>query len=308
MTKISLVIATFNGAKRITGALKSLTRQTLDKELWDVVVVNNNSTDNTAEVVEKFIAEHPELHIRLVSESRQGLSYARNRGIDETDGDYIAIMDDDEVASPALLAEYFEFLDTHPYAVAAGGKITPYYLSQRPKWMCRITERPIAGTLDLGKEIILFPEGKYFGGGNMCLRRTAIEYYGKFDTNLGRRGSKLLGGEEKELYMRYYASGENIYYLPNAEIKHVIGRERLSKPYFKAVCYRIGQSERIRTLGISQKAFSARLRSELVKWCATILISLFYCVTLQFPKAQYLVIMRRQISRGLKDANIDKEL
>lgn len=308
MATISLVIATYNGAKKITRALKSLTLQTLDKELWDVVVVNNNSTDNTAEVVGEFITQHPEIKIKLVNESQQGLSFARNRGIDECSGDYIAIIDDDEVASPQLLAEYFEFLDTHPYAVAAGGRITPYYLSNKPKWISSLTERPIAGTLDLGREVILFPEGKYFGGGNMCLRRSAIEYYGKFDTNLGRRGSKLLGGEEKELYMRYYASGENIYYLPNAEIKHIISRERLSKPYFKAVCYRIGQSERIRTLGISEKHYKARMRTETMKWCATIVLSAFYCITLQFPKAQYLCIMRTQISKGLKDANVDKEL
>lgn len=308
MATISLVIATYNGASKIGGALESLTRQTLDRELWDVVVVNNNSTDNTAEVVNKFIAAHPEINIKLVDEPNQGLSYARNRGIDECKGDYIAIIDDDEVACPEFLSEYFDFLDTHPYAVAAGGRILPHYPGKRPGWLTWITERPIGGRLDLGKEIILFPEGKYFGGGNLCLRRSAINYYGKFNTELGRRGSKLLGGEEKELYMRYYASGENIYYLPKAEILHIINPERLTKPYFKAVCYRIGQSERIRTLGVSRKAFGRRIRSEVFKWCATLGISLFYCLTFQYRKAAYLTIMRWQISRGLGDANVDKEL
>lgn len=308
MVAISLIIATYNGAKKLPTALESLTQQTLDKDLWEVIVVNNNSSDNTAEVVETFAKAHPEISIRLVDEPQQGLSFARNKGIDEAKGDYLAIIDDDEIACPNFLREYFEFLDTHPYIVAAGGRIVPHYPSKPPRWLSRITARPIAGALDLGKEIKPFPEGKYFGGGNMCLRRTAIDYYGKFNTNLGRRGSRLLGGEEKELYMRYYASGEDIYYLPGAEIKHVISPERLTKPYFKAVCYRIGQSERIRTLGISPKAFRKRVGAEVFKWCATILIGLFYIVTFQWPKAQYLVIMRRQISRGLKDANIDKDL
>lgn len=308
MNTISLVIATYNGAKKITRTLQSLTEQTLDKALWSVVVVNNNSSDNTAEVVEEFIVAHPELNIKLVNEPQQGLSFARNRGIDESEGEYIAIIDDDEIACPDLLAEYFEFLDRHPYAVAAGGKITPLYPNERPSWLSDITERPIAGTLDLGSEITLFPEGKYFGGGNMCLRRKAIERYGKFDTNLGRRGSKLLGGEEKELYMRYYNAGEDICYLPKAEIFHIIDEGRLSLDYFKAVCYRIGQSERIRTLSVGKWAYCKRVLSEIVKWCATLVFGLYHCLLLQFGKARTLVIMRQQISRGLGDANIDKEL
>ena len=308
MNTISLIIATYNGAKKLLRTLQSLTEQTLDKELWDVVIVNNNSTDNTREVVEKFAAAHPEIALKLVDEPQQGLSFARNRGIDESHGEYIAIIDDDEIACPDLLAEYFEFLDTHPYAVAAGGKITPLYPDKRPAWLSNITERPIAGTLDLGDEVIVFPEGKYFGGGNICLRRTAINYYGKFNTELGRRGSKLLGGEEKELYMRYYTSGEDICYLPKAEIFHVIEESRLTKEYFKAVCYRIGQSERIRTLQKSPKAFRRRVVTEGFKWCATLVLGLFYCLTLQFGKACSIVLMRRQISRGLGDANIDKEL
>lgn len=308
MVLVSLIIATYNGAKKLPATLTSLAEQTLNRELWEAVIVNNNSSDNTSEVVEKFAASHPELSIRLVHEPQQGLSYARNRGIDEAAGEYLVIIDDDEIACPELLAEYYEFLDTRPHVVAAGGKITPHYPTRRPRWMSRITERPIAGTLDLGNEICDFPEGKYFGGGNMALRRTAINYYGKFNTNLGRRGSKLLGSEEKELYMRYYTSGEDICYLPKAEIFHVIDESRLTKAYFKAVCYRIGQSERIRTLGESPKAFRKRVRSEVFKWCATLVIAAAHCLTLQFQKAQYLVIMRTQISRGLKDANIDKEL
>lgn len=308
MSTLSLIIATYNGADSLPTTLESLTHQTLDKELWEVVVVNNNSTDSTAQIVQEFISAHPEVRMKLVEEHNQGLSWARNRGIDESSGEYIVIIDDDESACPELLREYFDFLDTHPHVVAAGGRITPRFPAKRPKWLSRITERPIAGTLNLGSEIKPFPEGKYFGGGNMALRRTAIDYYGKFDTNLGRRGSKLLGGEEKELYMRYYASGEDIYYLPAAEIFHNIDTERLTKPYFKAVCYRVGQSERIRTLGKSRKAFRHRIYSEFMKWCATIAIGTFYCLTLQFLKAQYLVIMRRNISRGLRDANIDKEL
>ena len=86
MNTLSLVVATYNGAKKIPLMLQSLTEQTLDKELWNVVIVNNNSTDSTAEVVRDFMTSHPEIRIKLVDEPQQGLSVARNRVIDESDG------------------------------------------------------------------------------------------------------------------------------------------------------------------------------------------------------------------------------
>ena len=90
-------------------------------------MVDNNSSDNTAEVVEGFIAAHPEVRVRLVSESKQGLSHARNCGIDNSSGAIVAIIDDDELAAPTLLADYVTFFESHPRVVAAGGRIVANY-------------------------------------------------------------------------------------------------------------------------------------------------------------------------------------
>ncbi|MDY3979400.1 MAG: glycosyltransferase [Tidjanibacter sp.] len=308
MAKITLLIATYNRGERIRQTLDSILDQTLAKEYWEVVVVNNNSSDDTPNVVGEFIASHPEIDIRLVDEPRQGLSFARNRGIDASTGDYIAIADDDEILDKDFLATYFDFLDTHPFVVAAGGEMIPYYVDGKPHWISRYTERPIAGTLNLGKRQRVFPKGRSFIGGNMALRRSAIDFYGRFNTELGRRGTKLLGGEEKDLFMRYYAAGEDIYYLPQAKILHIISKEKLSRKYFTSLCYRIGQSERLRTLAISKEAYRARLWSEAFKWCATLVLALFHTITLAPDRAYYLILMRAQISRGLGDSDTEKEL
>lgn len=295
--RISLVIATFNGATRIGTTLHSLLTQSLSSELWEAVVVNNNSTDSTADVVREFMAAHPEITIVPTEEPRQGLSYARNRGIEVARGEIIAIIDDDEIASPQLLADYLHFFDTHPEAVAAGGRIVPLYANGRPEWMSRHTERPIAGTLDLGDRVIPFPKGKYFGGGNMALRRSAIEKYGAFNPALGRRGTTLLGGEEKELYARLHDAGEMVFYIPTAYIQHIIPESKLTRDYFERVCFRIGQSERIRTKAAG--AYAVRWASEIVKWAATIVLGAYHILTLHPARAKHLWIMRRQISRGL---------
>lgn len=295
--RISLVIATFNGATRIGTTLHSLLTQSLSSELWEAVVVNNNSTDSTADVVREFMAAHPEITIVPTEEPRQGLSYARNRGIEVARGEIIAIIDDDEIASPQLLADYLHFFDTHPEAAGAGGRIAPLYANGRPEWMSRHTERPIAGTLDLGDRIVPFPEGKYFGGGNMALRRSAIEKYGAFNPALGRRGTTLLGGEEKELYARLHNAGEMVFYIPTAYIQHIIPESKLTRDYFERVCFRIGQSERIRTKAAG--AYAVRWASEIVKWGATIVLGAYHILTLHPARAKHLWIMRRQISRGL---------
>lgn len=295
--RISLVIATYNGASRIDATLNSLLAQSLEAELWEAVVVNNNSSDHTAEVVKAFMVAHPEVNIIVVDEPVQGLSSARNKGIEVAKGEVVVIIDDDEIASLQLLSDYLRFFDTHPDIVAAGGKIVPLYVSGRPRWMCRYTERPIAGTLDLGEKEIPFPKGKYFGGGNMALRRTAIECYGAFDPSLGRKGTTLLGGEEKELYGRLHAAGEEVFYLPTPYIQHVIPDSKLTREYFERVCFRIGQSERIRTQMAG--CYKRRWMAEVVKWIATLVLGALYTITLRPLKAKYLWIMRRQISRGL---------
>lgn len=295
--RISLVIATFNGASRIGTTLHSLLTQSLPSELWEAVVVNNNSSDTTSEVVEEFAAIHPEVAIVLTEEPKQGLSHARNKGIEVARGEIIAIIDDDEIASPHLLADYLHFFDSHPEAAGAGGRIIPLYADGRPQWMSRHTERPIAGTLDLGSEIVPFPKGKYFGGGNMALRRSAIEKYGAFNPALGRKGTTLLGGEEKELYARLHNAGEKMFYIPSAYIEHVIPNAKLTREYFEKVCFRIGQSERIRTKAAG--GYVRRWVSEIVKWGATIVLGTYHILTLHPVRAKYLWIMRRQISCGL---------
>ena len=84
MIKLSLIISTFNRGEKLLGTLRSLTRQTLPFELFEVAVVNNNSSDNTQTIVERFFSEHPELNLKILFEPRQGLSHARNCGIAAT--------------------------------------------------------------------------------------------------------------------------------------------------------------------------------------------------------------------------------
>lgn len=296
--RLSIVIATFNRGSQLLDTLSSLLAQTVAYEEWECVVVNNNSTDNTQELFDNFHREYPTLNIRMVTETKQGLSNARNRGIAESVGDVVAIIDDDETVNPDFVKGYIDLFETYPDAAAAGGRVVPEFMSERPSWMTSFTERPIAGTLDLGADVKPFVKG-YPAGGNMALSRRATEQYGVFDTSLGRTGTKLLGGEEKELMNRYAERGGKIYYTPVPVIFHRIPDSKLTDAYFSRLTYMCGVSERARTRSVSKGVYCKAVVAEGCKWVATLALAAGYLLMLETPKASKLIEMRRQVSKGL---------
>lgn len=297
MIRLSIVIATYNRATLLLDALKSVIRQSAPAQEWECVVVNNNSSDNTSECFAEFASGHPEYNLRIVDEPNQGLSYARNRGIRESVGEYIAIIDDDEHIAEDFVAAYIRLFDDVPEAVAAGGPIVARYPTGRPRWMSCYTERPIANAMYFGEEVREFPKGRVPGGGNMALRRSAIRRYGVFDTSLGYSGESLIGGEECDLFERLQIADAKYYYVPTAVMYHIIPREKLSKEYFARLSYNVGVSQ-LRRARLYRRVWRVRF-VELSKWVATLLIALWYTITLQWRKGYYLILMRLNISRGL---------
>lgn len=297
MLRLSLIVATYNRAESLITALQSVVEQTAPKEEWECVVVNNNSTDDTAARFKTFAEAHPDVQLRMVDEQRQGLSYARNRGIGESEGEYIAIIDDDERIAPDFIASYIALFDSTSDAMAAGGPIVAEYPSGKPRWMSCFTERPIANTMYFGDKVTLFPAGRIPGGGNMAIRRSAIRRYGVFDTSLGYVGEQLIGGEECDLFERLQIAEAKYYYVPGAVMYHIIPKEKLTQEYLSRLSYNVGVSKLRRARYYHRKGREKAM--ECVKWAATILLMMWYGITLQWRKAKYLFIMRRQITRGL---------
>lgn len=297
MIKLSLLIATYNRADRLIETLESVVAQDAPAEQWECVVVNNNSTDCTAERFAVFAAAHPQYNLRMVEEHNQGLSYARNRGIRESTGEYMAIIDDDERIVPEFISAYISLFDTVPEAVAGGGPIVPVYPAGRPAWMSCFTERPIANTMYLGDRVREFPEGHIPGGGNMAIRRSAVKRYGVFDISLGRVGTSLTGGEESDLFERLRLAEAKYYYTPKAVMYHIIPAEKLSRGYFSRLSYNIGVSQ-LRRAMFYRRVGRVRV-AECGKWVVTAAIAAWFFVTLRWSRADYLILMRCRITRGL---------
>lgn len=297
---LSVIICTYNRDKYIYSVLESLAKGTLSPGGYEIVVVDNNCTDNTNEEVARFCANYPDINLRYVVESNQGLSYARNRGIIESKGDLLVYVDDDAFVNDRYLENYEELFERRKEISAAGGPIIPHYESGiEPSWMTYHLKRLLTGYLYFGKAERNFPGENYPGGGNAAYRKDVFEIIGLFNVDLGRKGSNLGGGEEKDIFSKMKAAGMRIVYTPGSILYHSIPDYKLEADYFKKVTYGIGVSERRRTLDISHHAYLIRFLKEFEKWCGTIALWLKYLLCFKPECGNKLIKFRWNVTKGL---------
>ena len=296
---ISVILCTYNRQKYIYNVLRSIAENTLPHDQYEIVLVNNNNTDDTAAECRRFSGDYPDIAFRYCVETNQGLSYARNRGIRESQGDLLAYVDDDATVNPQYLESYATFFARHPQAVAAGGPILPVYETEEPRWMSHYTRQLITGRLYHGDSERQFPRDSYPGGGNACYRRSVFDTIGLFNVELGRKGNSLIGAEEKDLFDKMNSHNMKFYYIPTAILYHIIAPYKLTDDYFERLTYGIGVSERCRTQQISKKKYRRRLLKEAYKWCGTLALWCSFVVRGQAAKGNKLVLFRRNVTRGL---------
>lgn len=297
---LSVILCTYNRARYLYPVLESLATGSLPQEEYEIVLVDNNSNDNTKEECERFRADHPDIVFRYCFEPQQGLSHARNCGITHSQGEILVYVDDDALVNPEYLATYAQFFATNKSAVAAGGPILPQYDGcKEPDWMSHYTRQLITGKLYLGERQREFPRGAFPGGGNAAYRKSVFDAVGLFNTELGRKGNSLIGAEEKDLFDKMTTRGMKFYYLPTAILYHLIPPKKLTQDYFDRLTAGIGQSERYRTKQISQWKYFKRIVMESVKWGATLLLWCMFVLKGEWHKGNKLMAFRWNVTRGL---------
>ncbi|GBF80039.1 glycosyltransferase family 2 protein [Aphanothece sacrum] len=237
---IAAIICTYNRDSYLGDAIDSLLNQTLED--YEVLVVDNASTDRTKEIVESRLS-HPRL--RYVYEPILGLSVARNRGAKETTAPIIAYLDDDAIATPQWLSVLIEAYQLNEKLAIAGGKVTLIWPKNipTPNWISADLAGGL-GAYDLGDKIVYINNPQLTPRGlNYSMRRSFLEQIGGFDANLGRVGKKLLSNEE--LYTTELAlnKGWEVAYLPDALVAHNVAPERLKADWFLRRSWWQGVSE-----------------------------------------------------------------
>lgn len=296
---LSVVICTYNRGKYLAMVLNSLKDQNLPLHEFEIIIINNNSTDDTDQIIKSYQQNNPELPLHYYIEYQQGISYARNRGVEAARGDIIVFIDDDETVDPDFLQQINLFFTKYPDAGISSGPVIPVYETAKPEWLSPYIMRAFTGAYDKGDQIKLLPAKDYPGTGHACFRRDLFLKYGAFNTLLGRKGNSLMGAEDKDFFLRLINGGEKCYYLPTATIYHHIPESKLTDEFFRKLTFAIGKSERIRTLQIGNGAFAGRLMSEAIKWGASFIIGAGYLIIGQIAKANKLIQFRWWITKGL---------
>jgi glycosyltransferase involved in cell wall biosynthesis len=208
---------------------------------WNVLVVDNNSNDQTRKVVEGFCRRFSG-RFRYVFEPKQGKSYALNTGIGQAAGDVVAFIDDDVEADPHWLHNLTAPLICGEWA-GVGGRILPEAGFVPQRWMDVRSRRGLAplAVFDLGIEAGELKEAPF--GTNMAFRKEVFERYGEFRIDLGPQPGSEIRSEDSEFGSRLLAAGQHLWYEPSAVIYHAIPLKRTNRKYFQTWWFDKGRAD-----------------------------------------------------------------
>lgn len=276
--QLSIIICSYNRADYLGEALDALYLQTASLDQFEVLVVDNNSTDGTPEVFKKWRAQHPNGQFYYTTEIQQGASFARNTGAASAKTEWLCFIDDDAVADPNFVDQIIKHIKNHPDSVGFGGRIIPRYVPEEPNWMSYYVSSMV-GNFDYAPYACTFENGKYPLESNMIVSKKIFNLVGGFNSDLpGVVGTLRIGGEGKDLFYKIMGLGNKIYYDPTIIVEHVVEVKKLTKEYLYRVASGIGRGERSRTKAISTWAFSIKIIEYFFKLGAAIILGLKYAL------------------------------
>ncbi len=222
--KATVAIPTYGRAKRLRETLATVTAQDFPADQYEILVIDNNSPDDTAAVVAEFAQARPAP--RRIVETRQGLDHARNRSIAEARGEILVLADDDILAGPAWLSRLLEPFAASTCVAAVGGEVVPVFPDGLPDWI-REWHSPLAFRTEAGP----LPARHSPMGANLAVRRSVFSEIGLFQTNLDRSASNYFSGGDSELIRRIRAAGHEVWFAPAAVVRHQMPASRTTFRY-----------------------------------------------------------------------------
>jgi glycosyltransferase involved in cell wall biosynthesis len=241
--KVTVAICTHNRAKDTGEAIESVLAQSFAKKEIEIVVIDNRSTDNTADVVNGLRQRHGP-RVRYILESKLGLSVARNRAIREANGEYILFLDDDALASSHWVQHIVDVFERDSTIGCVGGKIDPIWETEEPDWIPE-EYRSVFTILDYSNGVKEMPAPSIPYGANVAFRTSVFRQIKPFREDLGRVGKNLLSSEESELIARLREKYK-VYYTSYASVKHKIAKERTTKKWFLKRIFWQGVSDAVK--------------------------------------------------------------
>lgn len=270
---LSIIICTFNRADIITECLRSVENQNKFKKDFEVIVIDNNSSDTTKSTIFKFTTKHPNFFYFF--EPNQGLSYARNTGFKAAKADWVAYIDDDTRVFPDFVQRALWTIENYPFD-GFGGLAIPLYSTLKTKWLPQNLE--IFSMSDVSEPSLL-PNDQFFYGYAMVFKKEVLIKMNGFPVDLGMSGNKIAYGEETMLQLKMRNAGFKLGYDPELKVHHLVGKHKLKLSWHIRSAYAHGRD----SYGIG---FSKYSRIDLIK-------DLAYIFLKKWPKAIAKFLLRK---------------
>ena len=254
---ISVVICTHNRSKYLLKAIRSVLGQDYPEDRYELVVIDNASTDSTADQVRPFLDTG---RLRYVLEPELGISFARNTGWREAAGRYIAYLDDDAVASPGWLSAIEKAFQFAPDAGAVGGRVDPIWEAKRPDWLADDLVESL-GVINWAEKPKIIPDLRmeWLVTANMAVPASVVTEIGGFETRLGRVGKTQVRGEDTFFQKQVIRRGYPCYYYPDMVVRHHVPASRLNKQWFRKRYYTQGIAKALTRMVEEKPSVSRRI-------------------------------------------------
>ncbi len=241
---LTALVCTYNNANVLASTLEHLARQNIPANIaWEVIVVDNNCTDQTRDVVQRIRGTLPAL--QLLSELKQGVGHARRAGMRVARGELIAFVDDDCWLAADWVAQAIQFAAEHPRAGAFGGRNSLLWIAPPPVLAADYGES--LARQDFGDADLRFPdEGKRVpcGAGIVLRREALLDSRWLDDGRLRGRDPRHVGaGEDTEIVLRIRNAGWQVWYTPRLQLQHVIPPQRTTLSYLRRLHRGFGRAE-----------------------------------------------------------------
>jgi len=260
---ISVIICTHNRSHLLKKAILSLTCQSVPATDYEILVVDNRSTDNTKAIVKKLSPEF--LNIKYIYEESLGLGYSRNTGCRHAEGDIIAYLDDDAIAASNWIERItVAFRESASKVAVIGGKTLPLWESPPPNWLNKRFTNYLS-IIDWGPEQRKLNTNEFLVGANIAYRKEALVKVGGFPTFLGRQGKVLLSGEESFVNKMIENIGCGVLYDPTIIVHHLIPRERVTRKWLTLRSFWQGVTQSIIDNKLNSPTFSSTLQLKILK-------------------------------------------
>jgi glycosyltransferase involved in cell wall biosynthesis len=269
---LNVAICTWNRAALLSQTLESMTRMERPGVPWELIVVNNRSTDDTKRVLDAFASRLP---LRRVFEAEPGLSHARNTAIRHATGDYIVWTDDDVLVDKNWLRAYERAVKRWPEAAVFGGPVTPKFEGTPPRWLSAVSKDLVGpfAVRELGKEPFELKDAARLPYGPNYLVRMQEQRRFPYDPNLGRKQTAGALGEETAVIRAILASGGAGWWVPDAIVEHWIPKQRQTIKYLRSYYTLLG-----RTYCLQSPSVVTRWHDRPWLWLKILLAEMMYAV------------------------------